>query len=83
MGCPALCPWGARQSARSAALLPFAELGVDQVAQGRHRLLLIRTFGLDLDLRPEASRQHHHAHDALGVDPATRTRQVNFAAEPA
>ena len=34
-------------------------------------VLLALAFGLEFDLGAEAGGQHHDAHDALGVDPAT------------
>ena len=64
-------------------LLPFAELVVDQRNQGIQGGLLVIAFGLDLDLAAQACGQHHHAHDALGVDATAIARKVHLALETA
>src|SRR4051812_49867630 len=64
-------------------LLAFAELVVDESDDRRHRLRLVLAFGLDLDLAAETRRQHHHAHDALGIDAAAVPGKEDLAAEAA
>src|SRR5687767_8568678 len=64
-------------------LLTFAELVLDQCAQGVHRCLLVLTVGLDFDLAAGTGGQHHHAHDALGVDAAAVAAHVNVALKTA
>ena len=44
---------------------------------------LVLALGLDLDLGADACGQHHHAHDALGIDAAPVAAQVHLAAETA
>jgi hypothetical protein len=49
-------------------LLPLAELVVDQRNNPIHRRLLVAALGFDLDFAAHARGQHHHAHDAFGVN---------------
>src|SRR5438046_1541591 len=67
--------------ARPGVLLALAELVVDEGAQRRHGGLLVVTFRLDLDFAAQSGGQHHHAHDALGVDAAAVAAQEDLAAE--
>src|SRR4051812_46003032 len=64
-------------------LLAFAELVVDESDDGGHRLRLVLALRLDLDLGAQACRQHHHAHDALGIDATTVPREEDLAAKAA
>ena len=60
-------------------LFAFAKLVVYQGQQRVHGLLLLRAIGLHLDLRTQACGQHHHAHDALGVDAALALAHPDLA----
>jgi hypothetical protein len=51
-------------------LLAFAEIVGNQGQQAVIASCLIGAVGFERDLRTLAGRQHHHAHDALGVDAA-------------
>src|SRR5450432_2664361 len=62
-------------------LLPFAELVVDECHKRIHRLTLVFALGLDLDLGADPRGQHHHAHDALGIDAPAVAAEENLAAK--
>ena len=70
-----------RDRVRHQTLLTFAEPVVVQRNDGTESLRFIRTVGLDLDLTAEACGQHHHAHDALGIDAAPISAHVYVANE--
>ena len=54
---------------------PFVELACKQIRDGDDDSLLIRTIGANGQRRADAGSQHHHAHDALGVDLAAAADQ--------
>jgi hypothetical protein len=64
-------------------LLPFAELVVDERDDRVHRRLLIGPGGFDLDGGADAGRQHHHAHDALGIHAPIVSRHEHIALKAA
>src|SRR5258708_38303897 len=74
-------PLGPRTSCLAPALFPFPESVADQPEQGHHRLGFIRTVGLDHDGRAFGGGEHHHAHDALGIDPAAVARDPYVGGE--
>src|SRR6185369_5808256 len=62
-------------------LPPFPETVADQAADRVHGLHFVRAVDLERDFRSLAGRQHHHAHDALGVHLAAVARDLHVALE--
>src|SRR6478736_2204442 len=65
--------------ARRPSSLAFAEAVADERAQRVHRRNLVGALDLERDARSLASRQHHHAHDALRVHLASVARDLHVA----
>ena len=61
--------------------LTLAKLVRNQRQDGIRRLILALAAGVDDDFAAYACRQHHHAHDAFGVDAALATLHPDFASE--
>src|SRR5690606_39706705 len=76
-------PWTLKVMRGRPGSFAFAELVVDEGQQGRHRLLLALAAGLQRDFRAQAGGQHHHAHDALGVDAPLAAADPHLAGKAA
>jgi hypothetical protein len=60
----------------------LAETRRDQARQRGNRFFLVRAGGLDHQGRALGGRQHHHPHDALGIDSTRALGHPDFALEP-
>ncbi len=56
----------------------FAKTVINELDQRIHGCLFITAIGFQCDFAALAGSQHHHAHDALGIDPATITLDPDF-----
>ena len=70
-----------QESPPSAGFFVFAKPAPDQCGNRIKRVGLVGAVGSDHDPAPLACRQHHHAHQALGVDLAAAMHQRHFASE--
>src|SRR5262245_444909 len=70
-------------SASAAGSLSLSELVAHQRGDRRCGLRLVAALGLELDLGALAGRQHHHAHDALGIHTTTSSAPVHLAGKAA
>ena len=64
-------------------LFAFAKLVVDQGQSRRQGLFLALAHGLDHHLAAQTSGQHHHAHDAFGIDASLAFAHPDFARKAA
>src|ERR1039457_2841402 len=62
-------------------LLPFAELVFDQGDERVHRLGLVFSLGLDVDVGADAGGQPHDAPDAFCIDAPAVAAHVTLTAE--
>jgi hypothetical protein len=68
-----------RDERQHSASLLFGQIVPDQCDDGVQRFRLVGAVGFEHDTAPLDRRQHHHAHQALGVDPAAVSRQRHVA----
>src|SRR5690606_41014014 len=59
-------------------LFVFAKLGVEQGLDIAQRLFGVLASGVDHYRHAHAGRQHHDAHDALGIDALRTARDEHF-----
>src|SRR6516225_2155796 len=69
MPCETGSPWIVKDIGRFLRLLGFAEAFSDQLEHCGQGSIGILAFGVDDDTCALAGGEHHHAHDALRVDP--------------
>ena len=71
------------KGAKTQGLLALTELVVDQGYQGLAGIFFTSAIAFDLYRGPQASRQHHHPHDAFGIHAAIITAHMDLAGKTA
>ena len=73
----------AREQIHAICSLALPKFVIDESQQCIHRHLLIRAIGFDDNSAANTSGQHHHAHDAFGVDAALALAHPDLARKAA
>src|SRR5213080_4479856 len=73
-------PWPGRLDESEDTWLVFVKTRLDQCLEFFHRLIGIRAFTTDVQLRSLAGSQHHQSHDALAIYLFAFLRHPDFRA---